>query len=123
MSCSKWIRDSAHGFTRPGIEKISENIRAYVYLILTSQEAARHTILGGGAQKIFVDNLEDVINKTVSLQDDVSRFQDVLKYAQSSLYFSEGKGLYMLPSNMLLNPLNQVIDGYNNKIVVNTSGL
>ena len=28
----------------------------------------------------------------------------------------------MLPSDMLLNPLNQVIDEYNDKIVVNTSG-
>ena len=28
----------------------------------------------------------------------------------------------MLPSNLLLKPLNQVIDGYNDKIVVNTSG-
>ena len=28
----------------------------------------------------------------------------------------------MLPSDMLLKPLNQVIEGYNDKIVVNTSG-
>ena len=28
----------------------------------------------------------------------------------------------MIPSNMLLKPLNQVIEGYNNKIVVNTCG-
>ena len=28
----------------------------------------------------------------------------------------------MLPSDLLLKPLNQVIDGFNNKIVVNTSG-
>jgi len=28
----------------------------------------------------------------------------------------------MLPSDMLLKPLNQVIDGYNDKIVINTSG-
>jgi len=28
----------------------------------------------------------------------------------------------MLPSNMLLKPLNQVIDEYNDKIVVNTTG-
>jgi len=27
----------------------------------------------------------------------------------------------MLPSDMLLKPLNQVIDGYNDKIVLNTS--
>ena len=29
----------------------------------------------------------------------------------------------MLPSNMLLKPLNQVIYGYNDKLIVNTSGL
>ena len=29
----------------------------------------------------------------------------------------------MLPLDMLLNPLNQVIEGYNDKIIVNTSGL
>ena len=28
----------------------------------------------------------------------------------------------MIPSNMLLKPLNQVIEDYNNKIVVNTGG-
>ena len=28
----------------------------------------------------------------------------------------------MLPSDMLLKPLNQVIEGYNDKIVINTSG-
>ena len=33
-----------------------------------------------------------------------------------------GKGIYMLPSDMLLKPLNQAIEGYNDKIVINTSG-
>ena len=28
----------------------------------------------------------------------------------------------MLPSDMLLKPLNQVIEGFNDKIIVNTSG-
>ena len=28
----------------------------------------------------------------------------------------------MLPSDMLLKPLNQVVEGYNDKIVLNTSG-
>ena len=46
----------------------------------------------------------------------------MLKYARSSLDYSVGEGLYMLPSDMLLKPLNQVIDGYNDKIVLNTSG-
>ena len=125
-SWSKWIMPDSNGFTKAGIEKISESIRAYTYLILTSQYAARHEILGKGAeaivaQRIFHDNLEDVINKTVSLQDDVSRYQDSLKYARSNLDYSVGKSLYMLPSNMLLKPLNQVMEGYNDKIVINSS--
>ena len=59
-------------------------------LIVSSQQAARHGIIGDGtqaaaAQEIFVDNLEDVINKEDSLEDDISRFQNVLKYARSKL--------------------------------------
>ena len=127
-SWSKWIMpDSSIGFTRAGIEKISESIRAYTYLILTSQYGARHGILGKGAeaivaQRLFHDNLEDVINKIVSLQDDVSRYQDSLRYARSNLDYSVGKSLYMLPSDMLLKPLNQVMEGYNDKIVINSLG-
>ena len=123
----KWIMPDSYGFTKSGIEKISESIRAYTYLVLTSQVAARHAILGNGAeaivaQRLFHDNLEDVINKTVSLQDDISRYQDSLKYARSRLNYSVGKNLYMLPSDMLLKPLNQVMEGYNDKIVINSSG-
>ena len=124
---SRWIMNSSHGFTKYGLEKISESIRAYSYLVLTSQASARHGILGVtaqslAAQRIFYDNLEDVINKAVSLEADIGRYQSTLKYARSTLDYSVGKGLYMLPSNLLLKPLNQVIDGYNDKIVVNTSG-
>ena len=101
--------------------------RAYSYLVLTSQASARHGILGTTAQslasqRIFYDDLEDVINKAVSLENDIGRYQSTLKYARSTLNYSVGKGLYMLPSNLLLKPLNQVIDGFNDEIIVNTSG-
>ena len=124
---SRWITNSSHGFTKAGVEKISESIRAYSYLVLTSQAAARHGILGDtapalAAQRIFYDNLEDIINKVVSLEDDIARYQSALKYAKSMSDYSVGKGLYMLPSNLLLKPLNQVIEDWNDKIVVNTSG-
>ena len=124
---SRWIMNSSHGFTKSGVEKISESIRAYSYLVLTSQAAARHGILGDtapalAAQRIFYDNLEDVINKVVSLENDIRRYQSTLKYARSTSDYSVGKGLYMLPSDLLLKPLNQVIEGWNDKIVVNTSG-
>ena len=124
---SRWIMNSSHGFTKYGLEKISESIRAYSYLVLTSQASARHGILGEtaqslAAQRIFYDNLEDVINKAVSLEADIDRYQSTLKYARSTLDYSVGGSLYMLPSNLLLKPLNQVIDGYNDKIIINTSG-
>ena len=103
---------------RQVLKKSAKVLEHYTYLILTSQYGARHGILGNGAeaivaQRLFHDNLEDVINKTVSLQDDVSRYQDSLKYARSRLDYSVGESLYMLPSNMLLKPLNQVMEGYN----------
>ena len=80
---SRWIINSSRGFTKHGIEKFGGIIRAYVYIILSSEQTARHGIIGDGAQaaaaqEIFVDNLEDVINKEVSLEDDISRFQNVL---------------------------------------------
>ena len=108
------------------LEKISDSIRAFTYLVLTSQSAARHGILGENAQaiaaqRLFYYNLEDVINKLVSLQDDIRMYQSVLKYARSNLDYSVGEGLYMVPSDILIKPLNQVIDECNDKIVVNTS--
>ena len=51
------------------------------------------------------------------------RYQSSLKYARSTLDYSIDKSLYMFPSDMLLKPLNQVIEGYNYMIVVNISGL
>jgi len=47
------------------------------------------------AQRPFYDNLEDVINKSVSLQEDIARYQSTLKYARSRLEYSVGKGLYI----------------------------
>ena len=120
--------NSSHEFTKYGIEKISESARAYSYFILTPQASSRHGILGNtapvlAAQRIFYDNLRDVIDKAVSLKDDIERYQRSLKYARSTLDYSIGKGLYMLPSDMLLKPLNRVIEGYNDMTVVNTSSL
>jgi hypothetical protein len=125
---SQWIARSSIGFTKQGIEKICESIRAYTYLILSSQFAARHDIIGDSgpaiaAQRIFYDNLEDVINKAVSIQEDVSRYQSVLKYARSSLDYNVGANLYMLPSDMRLGKLDRVYDGYNDKLIVSSTAV
>ena len=40
------------GFTKKGIEKISRSVRAYVYLVLTSQSQARSRIGGNSAPEV-----------------------------------------------------------------------
>ena len=55
---TRWIITQSKGFTRKGIEKISRSVRAYAYLVLTSQVQARSSIVGNSApavdaQKVF----------------------------------------------------------------------
>ena len=109
-----------------GLLKISENIRAYAYLILSSQASARSCILGNmmsaiTAQKAFLKNFENVINHREVIQKDIKRFQNTLSYAVSKVNYSMGEGLYMLPSDMNLD-ITARTTGYNNKILVSDSG-
>ena len=56
------------GFTDVGLLKISESVRAYAYLILSSQASSRSNIMGNTisvltAQKAFLNNFENVVNQ------------------------------------------------------------
>ena len=48
----RWIITQSKRFTRKGIEKISRSVRAYVYLVLTSQVQARSSIVGNSAPAV-----------------------------------------------------------------------
>ena len=43
---TRWIITQSKGFIKKGIEQISRSVRAYVYLVLTSQIQARSSIVG-----------------------------------------------------------------------------
>ena len=45
-SMTWWILEKSEGFTDVGLLRISESIRAYAYLILSSQASARSSIVG-----------------------------------------------------------------------------
>ena len=45
-SMTWWIIEKSEGFTDVGLLRISERVRAYVYLILSSQASARSGIVG-----------------------------------------------------------------------------
>ena len=105
---------------------ISESVRAYAYLILSSQASARSSILGNSAnaltaQQAFMNNFEDIINRHVDIREDIKRYQDTLNYASSKVDYSVGENVYMLPSDMNLK-IGRKISGYNNEILISKSG-
>ena len=71
-SMTWWIIEKSVGFTDVGLLRISESVRAYAYLILSSQASARSSILGNTAssltaQSAFLNNFENVVNHRVTL--------------------------------------------------------
>lgn len=120
-----FILDKSKGFTRPGVERLNDSIRTYVWAILGAQAQTRTGILGSGtafdAQKQFLANLEDAISSPVDLPSAIGRYQDVLQYARSEVNYSFGTGLYMAPGDMLLRVGR--IAGYNNLIVIATDAV
>ena len=101
---------------------ISESVRAYAFLILSSQASARSSIVGNPAssltaQSAFLNNFGDIVNRKVDVREDIKRYQDTLSYASSKVDYSIGEHLYMLPSNMELRIRSGTV-GYNNKILI-----
>ena len=121
-SMTWWIIEKLVGFTDVGLYRISESIRAYAYLILSSQASARSSIVGNSAsaltaQSAFFNNFENVVNRRVNIQEDIKRYQETLSYASSKVDYSVGEHLYMLPSDMNLKIKSGTVR-YNNKILV-----
>ena len=121
-SVTLWIIEKLVGFTDVGLLRISENVRAYAYLILSSQASARSSIVGNTAsaltvQSAFLNNFENVVNHRVDISEDIKCYQNTLNYASSKVDYSVREHLYMLPSDMTLKIRPGTV-GYNNKILV-----
>ena len=107
------------------MNKLSESVRAYAYLILYAQANARSSIIGNNsqaldAQNIFLNSFESLIDNQVSIVDDIKRFQNVLQHARSKVDYAVAEGVYMIPSDMKLR-INK-IEFFNNKILVSKPG-
>ena len=121
-SMTRWIIEKSVGFTDIGLLRISESVRAYACLILSSQASARSNIVGNSdssltAQSAFLNNFENFVNRRVDIQEDIKRYQDALSYASSKVNYRVRENLFMLPSDMELKIKTGTI-GYNNKILV-----
>ena len=117
-SFSRWIIQNTNGVTMLGLQKLSESVRDYVYLILTSQTSTRAQIIGHeaqnlDAQQVFLNTFENIVNRRVNIPEDIQRFQKTLQYATSKVDYVIGEFIYMLPSDM--NLWIGDIRNYNNK--------
>ena len=98
---TRWILEKLVGFTDIGLLRISESVKAYAYLILSSQASARSGIVGNTAsaltaQSAFLNDFEDIVNRRVDIREDIKRYQGTLSYASSKVDYSVGEHLYML---------------------------
>ena len=106
-SFSKWLIEKLDGLTMLGFQKLSESVRDYTYLILTSQTSTRGPIIGHearnlDAQLVFLNSFENIENRRVNIPEDIRRFQKTLQYARSKVDYVIGEFINMLPSDMNL---------------------
>ena len=124
-SFSRWIIEKSEGLTTLSIQKLSESVRDYAYLILTSQTSTRGQIVGHearnlDAQRTFLNTFENIVNRKVNIPEDIRRFQMTLQYARSKVDYAISEFVYMIPSDMNLR-IGKV-KNYNNKIMVSKPG-
>ena len=94
-SITRWIIEKSQDFTDVGLLRISESVRAYAYLMLSSQASARSRIIGNTAsaliaQKAFLNNF---VNQRVDIQEDIKRYQETLSCASSKVDYSMGENI------------------------------
>ena len=122
-SFSRWIIEKSYGPTKAGLQNLSETVRDYAYLILTSQTSMRGPVIGDtaqnfDAQQVFLNTLENIINRRVNIPEDIQRFQNTLQYARSKVDYAIGEYICLLPSDMNLQIGK--IRSYNNKILISS---
>ena len=120
-SFSRWIIEKSDGLTTLGLQKLSETVRDYAYLILTSQTSTRGPIIGHearnlDAQCVFLNTFENIVNRRVNIPEDIRRFQETLQYARSKVDYVIGKFIYMLLRDM--NLWIGKVKNYNNKMLI-----
>ena len=120
---SRWIIEKSEGLTTLSIQKLSESVRDYAYLILTSQTSTRGPIVGHEARNLdahrtFLNTFKNIVNRRVNIPEDIRRFQKTLQYARSKVDYAIGEFVYMFPSDMNLRTGN--VRNYNNKILISS---
>ena len=110
-SMTRWIIETSVGFTYIGLLRISESVRAYAYLILSSQASARSSIVGNTAsaltaQSAFLNNFEDKVNQKVDVREDINVIKtlSVMPRVRSTAVWVNICTCYLLTWNLKIRP-------------------
>ena len=81
-SFSRWIIEKSDRLTMLGLQKLSETVLDYAYLILTSQTSRRGPIVGHkarnlDAQRVFLNTFENIVNRRVDIPDITKISKDI----------------------------------------------
>jgi len=112
----QFIPEKSEGFTKAGVVRLDDSIRAYVYCVLGSQAQTRSNILTSPeTQQNFVDLLEQSIQSLFSIPESIEKYQNAVSSTNSTVNYTIETGLYMIPADMSLKTIS--IQKYNNAIV------
>ena len=116
-----WMLDKSNGLTKKALEKLSESVRIYAYLLITSQVSSRKGYKTVDFEYIYKEEFENMINRSDNIERDIKMYQDVLKYSRSPVDFVIAYGVYMCPSNMIV--VNNTINNWNNKLLISNNNM
>ena len=116
------ITKKFQSFTDVGLIRISESIKVYVYLILSSRASARSCIIGNTtsaltAQKAFLNNFEDIVNRRVDIRRTLNVIKTLFVMHLAKFIIVWEKIFTLLPSDINTN-IRSGTAGHNNKILV-----
>ena len=90
--------------------------------MLGSQAQTRSSILTSlETQQYFVNLLEENIKSEFSIPESITKYQDAITKTYSKIDYVVAKGLYMIPSDLVLKSVPLV--GYNNNIVIASNNM
>ena len=116
-----FIPKESQRLTPPGIQRLNDSIRAFVYCLLGAQAQTRTAIVGSygtqlDAQKQFLKLLEDSIQQHADIPTSIARYQKAISETHVRLDYVIAPGLYIISSNMILEIGK--IEHYNNNILI-----
>ena len=92
----QFLLDKSQGFTRAGVVRINDSIRAYVHCILGSQAHTQSNIMKLlECQQNFVDLLESHINSLFLISESIQKYQDAISNTNVRINYAVGIGLYL----------------------------